>query len=1024
MNMPGPEKILQESLIKIKELKKELDTIQHGAIAIIGLNCHFPGGANTAEQFWRCLSQDYDASRELGSARWDHANFYSADRHQKGKIYTQRAALLDTAIEKFDAGFFGISTEEALLLDPQQRLLLETTWEAIENSGINPATLRDSLTGVFVGICSSDYKDLLVKQASPESMEGYVVTGNIPSTASGRIAYTFGLKGPTLSLDTACSSSLAAVHQACQALRLGECDLAIAAGVHLILSPEAMALECSMQMLSLQGMCRTFDKDADGFMRGEGCGVVVLKPLNKAIQEGDPIMAVIKGSAITHCGTSGGLTIPNGKAQEDVIMQALQQAQLCPDDIDYIEAHGTATGIGDSIEMKALYHVFGAQKNNNKRVEPLIIGTVKTNIGHTEAVSGIAGLIKTVLSLQNEQIPKHLHFKSLHPGIKDMEKIPAQLPLQAMPWKKVEDRKRKAGISAFGFNGTNVHMVIEEHTEPLNRAISSVEEELLNNKIHLLRISAKTDQALQEQIALHLEYLNETTEKIADICYTSQEGRSHFNKCVYITGNTKFELIEKLNKKSYVTEQELQKLDYTYSSEIKCYLKKVLLPHYPFQGETCWPKTIYLPQYDSLQQHGSDFIRELQALSKEERADYLYTRLVVEIHQALNMPLAQEIEKNLGFFDMGMSSLAALSFKDRLESMLGKSVEETAVFEYSTLSKLSEYCQELLSDTLEFTTKKINEASQSINSSTEIKETIYNMNKEDLYASLYAELSVNEEKKMQSAHNHFQSVDAKLMVCLKKEGEKQPLFCVPGVDGHPEVFLDLVERLDINRPIYAIRAPELIEADTRFTSLIDRASTYCGFIQQVQSQGPYHLAGWSMGGIVAIEMSNQLINRHEEMAFLGTIDSYVNNKNDTISLEYHDVATFYLQILNEQLGNDPVAVKLESSQMVLNEIKNTLCKFGLPTVTQEKINNDINVIANALREFLQHSFQGSATNAFAFNAKEPSMLFSKKEGHFLSNSIKLTADNIQSVIVDGNHFSLLKKENNAGLAECLIKLIG
>jgi len=744
MNIPNPEKILQDSLIKIKELKRELETVKHGEIAIIGMNCHFPGGANNTTQFWQLLAKGYDASSELGTARWNHANYHTKDQHQKGKIYTDRAGLLDTPIESFDAAFFGINSEEAILLDPQQRILLETTWEALENAGINPIQLRDSLTGVFIGISSSDYKDAIVSQAIPESTSGYVVTGNIASTAAGRIAYVFDLKGPTLSLDTACSSSLAAVHQACQALRLGECELAIAGGVHIILSPQAMALECSMQMLSLQGACKTFDEQADGFMRSEGCGMIVLKELKKAILDGDSILAVIKGSAINHGGAGGGLTIPNGAAQEDVITRALQQAKLLPDDIDYIEAQGTGTRIGDSIEIKALYNVFGADKGKNKRTRPLTIGTVKTNIGHTEAVSGIAGLIKTVLSLQNEEIPKFLHFESLNSSIKDFEKIPARLPLQTIPWKKEENHKRRAGVSAFAFNGTNVHMILEEYINQSNYSIPAEIEAETNEITHVLIISAKTIEALQQQIDNYLNYLKRSNERIEDICYTSQDGRAQLDKCILVKGKSKAELIANLESKSYLSKEQAAVLDYKYSKEIRKYLKKVLLPTYPFQRSIYWPKNLYLPKNNTQLPSESNFSAELLAISKENRKSYLHARILAEVKLALNM--TNDLDENLGFFDMGMSSLMALEFKERLELLLAKKVEDTAVFEYSTLAKLTDYCQELLSDSVEFISIPTNDDPTTISSQDSTVENIYNMTKEDLYASLYSELSNNKEK--------------------------------------------------------------------------------------------------------------------------------------------------------------------------------------------------------------------------------------------------------------------------------------
>ncbi|MFI4954386.1 MAG: SDR family NAD(P)-dependent oxidoreductase, partial [Gammaproteobacteria bacterium] len=425
-------------------------------IAVIGMSCRFPGGANSTEEFWQLLEQGFDAGCEIPKSRWDNDEYYTTDKDQAGKIYVKKAGLLNVAIEEFDANFFGLSPREAIALDPQQRLLLETSWEALEAAGIAPKTLQESATGVFIGIYSTDYRDVLSKQVCDPSLQAYLATGNAGSTASGRISYTLGLKGPSFAIDTACSSSLVALHQACVSLREGESDLAITGGVNVILSPEAMALECSMQMLSPEGMCKTFDKDADGFMRGEGCGVIILKRLSDAQKDHDKILAIIKSSAVNQDGASSGLTVPNGPAQEAVIRRALVQAQVTPGDIDYIEAHGTGTSLGDPIEVNAIKNVFADNRQN-----PLIIGTVKTNIGHLEAAAGIAGIIKTILSLQHEKIPAHLHFKTLNPAIY-LEEIPVQIPLQALEWKKQPDRIRRAGVSSFGFSGTNVHVVLEE----------------------------------------------------------------------------------------------------------------------------------------------------------------------------------------------------------------------------------------------------------------------------------------------------------------------------------------------------------------------------------------------------------------------------------------------------------------------------------------------------------------------------------------------------------------------------------
>jgi acyl transferase domain-containing protein/NADPH:quinone reductase-like Zn-dependent oxidoreductase/acyl carrier protein len=459
--------LAQQLQIIAPKITKETQAIvtENEPIAIIGLACRFPGGANSADEFWNLLEQGSDTSIEIPHTRWNIEEYYDPTPDKLGKMISRNSSLLNVPIDEFDANFFKISPKESEYLDPQQRLLLEITWEALENSGIAPDTLSGSNTGVFIGILSHDYEDL-ISQAQNNKVNAYLASGNMGSTASGRLSYTLGLQGPSISIDTACSSSLVALHSACQSLHLSECNMAIAGGVNLIISPMLNINFSQAHMLSPDGHCKTFDKRADGYVRGEGCGIIVLKRLSDAIRDNDRILSVIKGSAVNQDGASSGLTVPNGPAQEDVIKRALAQAKLNPDDIDYIEAHGTGTALGDPIEINAIYNVF-----KNPEREMLTIGTVKTNIGHLEAAAGIAGVIKTVLALQNEAIPKHLHFHERNPQIIDFNQIPAQLPLETLPWKKSDNRMRRAGVSSFAFSGTNAHVILEEAPKQENNSI-------------------------------------------------------------------------------------------------------------------------------------------------------------------------------------------------------------------------------------------------------------------------------------------------------------------------------------------------------------------------------------------------------------------------------------------------------------------------------------------------------------------------------------------------------------------------
>ena len=398
---------VKRALLEIRDLRARLaeaETLRCEPIAIVGMGIRFPGGARDAESFAQLLWSGGDAVTEIPADRWSLDALYDADPDAPGKMTTRHGAFLEQ-VDQFDAEFFGISPREAASMDPQQRLMLEVSWEALEDAGHAPARLGGTRTGVYLGIANNDYGRALF--AHPELIDAYFSTGNAYSVAAGRLSYFLGLHGPSIAVDTACSSSLVALHLACQGLRLGECDLALAGGVNLILTPELNINFSKARMMAPDGRCKTFDAAADGYVRGEGCAIVVLRRLADALADGDRILAVMRGSAVNQDGRSGGLTAPNGPAQEAVIRAALEIAEIDPGAIGYIEAHGTGTALGDPIEVGALGAVFGKRARSRA---PLMIGSVKTNIGHLEAAAGIAGLIKVVLGLQRREIPPNLHF--------------------------------------------------------------------------------------------------------------------------------------------------------------------------------------------------------------------------------------------------------------------------------------------------------------------------------------------------------------------------------------------------------------------------------------------------------------------------------------------------------------------------------------------------------------------------------------------------------------------------------------
>ena len=424
-------------------------------IAIIGIGCRLPGGVQGPTSFWQLLQNGVDAITEIPSDRWNIQKFFDPDQSKPGRTYAKWGGFIDK-IDQFDAQFFGISPREAAVMDPQHRLLLEMTWEALEDGGQAPETLAGSATGVFVGIFMRDFEQLLTSSPNRQLINNHTGVGTAMSIAANRISYVFDFTGPSVAIDTACSSSLVAVHLACQSLRNGECTLAVAGGASLLLKPENTIATSKASMLSPDGRCKSFDARANGYVRSEGCGVVVLKPLSRALADGDPIYAVIRGSATNQDGRSNGLTVPNGRAQEAALRASLQQAGVAPSQIQYVEAHGTGTFVGDPIETNALGNVLG-----KARTTPCIIGSVKSNIGHLEATAGVAGLIKTALALHHRQIPANLHFQTPNPQIPFAD-LNLQVPTALMPWPEPTEGSRFASVNSFGFGGANANVVLEE----------------------------------------------------------------------------------------------------------------------------------------------------------------------------------------------------------------------------------------------------------------------------------------------------------------------------------------------------------------------------------------------------------------------------------------------------------------------------------------------------------------------------------------------------------------------------------
>jgi acyl transferase domain-containing protein len=529
---------LKRAFLAVEELQARLRAVEHAAhepIAVVGLGLRFPGGANDSDSFWQLMQDGVDAIREVPAERWDVDAYFDPDADAPGKMASRWGGFIDNA-DRFDPQLFGIAPREAASMDPQQRLLLEVTWEALEHAGIAPDSLSTTRTGVFVAISTDDYAQLQLQANGLAGIDAYYASGVAHSIASGRLSYVFGLQGPSVSLDTACSSSLVAVHLAVQSLRSGETNLAVAGGVNLVLSPDVGVTLSRYHMMAADGRCKAFDARADGFVRAEGCGVVVLKKLSQALADGNRVLALIRGTAVNQDGPSSGLTAPNGPSQEAVVREALANGNVAPHAVSYVETHGTGTSLGDPIEVSALGAALGHGRDAS---DPFAIGSVKTNIGHLEMAAGIAGLIKTILVLQHRQIPPHLHLQQPNPYI-DWDNLPITIPTQLTEWMP-STGTRIAGVSSFGFSGTNAHVVLEE--APVAPRGVDVDE----RPVQLIPLSARTEPALRALAGRYVQHLLDHPDiNLGDLAHTAATGRAQLAERVAVAATTSEQARERL----------------------------------------------------------------------------------------------------------------------------------------------------------------------------------------------------------------------------------------------------------------------------------------------------------------------------------------------------------------------------------------------------------------------------------------------------------------------------------------------
>jgi len=672
---------------------------QDDLIAVVGMGCQYPGDCDSPESYWSFLRRGGFAVSEIPAGRWPQ-DIYDPDPRAPGKSTSRWGGFLSDPFPKaFDAAFFDIPPKEARALDPQQRLLLEVVWRACEDAGFVPTPDIGRPVGVFVGISTADYHGAQLWRPGLTEIDHFTATGASFAAAAGRLSYVFGFEGPCLAIDTACSSSLVAVHQACQALRLGECEAAVVAGVNALLAPNLYVCLTAMGMMSADGRCKAFDASGDGYVRAEGCGALVLKTAAQARLDGDRILALIRGSAVNQDGRSNGLTAPRRQAQVQVIRRALDHAGLSPDEVDYVETHGTGTPLGDAIELGALIETYGAGRNPSS---PLLVGSVKTNIGHLEAGAGMAGLIKTIQSMRHGELPPHLHLNNPTPDI-NWADVALKVPTRLTPWPQ-SGHPRRAAVSAFGFSGTNAHVVVEE--APL------MERAVFPSPSHvLLPLSARTPAALNVLATTLADWLTATPHNLADVGLTLGIGRTAFACRRAVVGTSSEELAALLRDETPVMEEPAdqsalrRKLEdlallWTDGGQVdwdRLYrpygARKIAVPGHPFHRQPYWldPVIAVSGQSRAASVSAPPPVSSAAGLLAKGGAETLRAFIDERARLVLTDQPRAPLDPDQPLLDQGFTSLMGMELRKSLEAGLEIAVPSTLFFNYPTINLIAAF---------------------------------------------------------------------------------------------------------------------------------------------------------------------------------------------------------------------------------------------------------------------------------------------------------------------------------------------